>query len=111
MSPIELSWTAKKGRIEQGYGRKKVVVVKIVFHAEGGRGVNAGERGLSMLWSAKNVVKMWQRILERQDEMRTREDENTLRNCWQKTRTTLSFGCTLSITTKAVRMSTIQWRW
>ena len=87
------------------------MVVKIVFHAEGGRGVNAGERGLSMLWSARNVVKMWQRILERQDEMRTREDENTLRNCWQKTRTTLSFGCTLSITTKAVRMSTIQWRW
>ena len=82
------------------------MVVKIVFHAEGGRGVNAGERGLSMLWSARNVVKMWQRISERQDEMRTREDENTLRNCCQKTRITLSFGCTLSITTKAVRMST-----
>ena len=49
--------------------------------------------------------------LESQDEMRTREDENTLKNCWQKTKTTLSFGCTLSITTKAVRMSTIQWRW
>ena len=87
------------------------MAVLTVSLVEGGKVAHVGGRGLSMPCLAKNVERRWRRTLVKVGEMPIQEDENIKRNWWQKTRTTLSFGCTPSTTTKVVRISTTQWRW
>ena len=69
------------------------------------------EREMSMLWCAKNVVKLSQHILEKQDEMLIREEENTWKSYQQETWTSLSCGFTLSTTINVGQTSTTQWIW
>ena len=69
------------------------------------------EREMSMLWCAKNVVKLSQHILEKQDEMLIREEENTWKSYQQETWTSLSWGFTLSTTINVGQTSTTQWIW
>ena len=82
----------------------KVVAAQIVFLAKEREVGCAGERGSPTPSTAWSVERRSQHILENLDEMDTREEKSILKRKLPKTRTILSFGCTLSITIKVERM-------
>ena len=86
----------------------KVVAAQTVFLAKEREVGCVGGRGSPTPSTARSVEKRLQLTLENLDEMVFQEERSILKRRLQKTRTILSFGCTLSTTIKVERMSATQ---
>ena len=81
------------------------MAAQIVFLAKEREVECAGERGSPTPSTARSVERRSQPTLENLDEMDFQEEKSILKRSLPKTRTILSFGCTLSTTIKVERMS------